>query len=349
MAGIGDLVNVIAGHKVMPNAEDTYKNVVAPAVRIVTDTAIDVGDLVTGTHFHDDMDKAKKTLDEAGIDTVTTRIEENHYPEIKSLQADLTNKQKQIQKLQTDISAADAGLTGRIAIHNNWVNSIQIIQGLQDELQRVLEKLDAVKGQSFKITLSDTQMKKIEMSSTFVLNRDALKYTNFGVAGLSTILAVTSIASKSAQVAKLAGRASVVLMVVGIALDIGMAVSQLEEQKRQLQSQNTEADKILQESYSTLGDIQNVRITIDDEMDKILKACIPQQTEETFSAWADKVIADLKQAVSKAKEALHTMLVSALSTLKKLPIAELREAALAISPSLSEEEFQALTKEIQNS
>ncbi len=350
MPGIGDLVNVIAGHKVMPDAKDTYKNVIAPATRIVTDTAIDLADVVTGTQFHGDMEGAKRTLDEAGIDTTATRIKENHYPEIKRLQSDLTGKQAQITQLQGDISSANAGLSGRIDIHNQWVHSVQIIQGLQDEFKRVMERLGEVKSESFNITLPNSEIKQVDISEAFIRTRDALKYTNMGVGGLSTITAVASLAAKSAQVAKLAGRASAVLMVVSIGLDVGMAIAQLEEQKKQLQQTNNEADTVLTKSRSILGEIQSSRVEVDANINNILKACSPPQSEATFSSWAEKTIDDLKQVIKKGKAELHALLVNALTPLvnAQLDLADIQKAAHALLPSLSDDEFRDLIKEINH-
>ena len=73
------------------------KDVGTSAARIVTDTAIDIGDVATGFQFTGWMKAAKKTMSDAGVLSAADAIEKNHYPFLKTMERDAESKLAQIQ------------------------------------------------------------------------------------------------------------------------------------------------------------------------------------------------------------------------------------------------------------
>lgn len=84
------------------------KDVGTTATRIVTDTAVDIGDVVTGFQFSDKMNDAKRKMSDAGVLSAADAIQKNHYPEIKRMESTAQSHVSRIEALFREGQAEQA-------------------------------------------------------------------------------------------------------------------------------------------------------------------------------------------------------------------------------------------------
>ena len=77
----------------------TIKDIGTSVTRIVTDTAIDLGNVVTGFQFQDKMDKAKQTLKDAGLLSAADAIEKNYYSFLPDMKEQVKNEHDELTRL----------------------------------------------------------------------------------------------------------------------------------------------------------------------------------------------------------------------------------------------------------
>ena len=77
----------------------TIKDIGTSVTRIVTDTAIDLGNVVTGFQFQDKMDEAKQTLKDAGLLNAADAIEKNYYSFLPVMRVQVENEHDELARL----------------------------------------------------------------------------------------------------------------------------------------------------------------------------------------------------------------------------------------------------------
>ncbi|MCC5619990.1 hypothetical protein [Nostoc sp. CHAB 5715] len=77
----------------------TIKDIGTSVTRIVTDTAIDLGNVVTGFQFQDKMDEAKQTLKDAGLLSAADAIEKNYYSFLPAMKEQVKNEHDELTRL----------------------------------------------------------------------------------------------------------------------------------------------------------------------------------------------------------------------------------------------------------
>ena len=77
----------------------TIKDIGTSVTRIVTDTAIDLGNVVTGFQYQDKMDEAKQTLKDAGLLSAADAIEKNYYSFLPAMKEQVKNEHDELIRL----------------------------------------------------------------------------------------------------------------------------------------------------------------------------------------------------------------------------------------------------------
>lgn len=344
MAFIGDIVNACAGKKVMFDTKDLYTG----SARIVTDTAIDLGDLVTGFQFHKDMEKAKTTMDKAGVKSMKASIEDNHYGDIKKRAKKLERNKSSIGDLQKQATCALSEANQRVDLLNKMIPEVKVIVGLEKEIK---DKLGSIDHYKLTYTMNDINKGEIQLqnSSQFIKTRKALTYTQISTSAISGITGTVSFLTKSGtSISKIAGRASLVLAVVSVGIDIGMAVAELDEKRSQLIRANNDANSIIKDLKSEKQKIEKDKNDINHKIKKILDAS--NQTETTFFSWSQSKIEELKDVLGKINRELKQIVINAITPLilSGVELPTIFEVAKTIDNSITLDACKNIIQEIKH-
>lgn len=346
--------------KVGKKIGSTCKDVGTSAVRIVTDTAIDIGDTVTGFKFSKDMDNAKKTMSKAGIKKASEAIEDNHYAFLKTMQADAEKKNDELVRLCQQGKDRCAVLNNSNDKFVNMEHQLRLLSAMAEEYKSLLKEHECYpswidKGQSCNIKIisqfnngdnfakwqkvSDLMIK----SGLITIGADAL----IGIGGiaaavraaqLSKLFRVAS-AAKFTKFSSIAGKASVALTVVVIGLDIGLSVVELEKRKDKLKQYLREVDKEISHANKDISDLQDKISLVDQLIEKLFDAAevrglpewenwFKQQSDEITEA--STVMISLSGAITRAE-----CLVK--HCINKYSHAELLEYVKNVEPQLSDD------------
>lgn len=334
---------------------NTIEDIGTSATRIVTDTAIDLGNVVTGFQFQDKMDEAKKTLSDAGVSSASDVIEKRYYDFLPAMRTQVQNEHdelvrlyplaqqaertrndanKKLGKMLDDIKllaqislAAENTLAGvqQLPYWNDWAKLSNVPLDALNNLKTSCEQWDVV---CQKISISQTAVnvgdgvaatasmilsrisqassvvKASELSEAAVLTGDAAKSAEAGIKAGSEVVEVAGTVGRLAKIGEIAGKASAVLAVASIGLDIGLSVSQLEDQKKTLQQNIDDLNVGIAEANKDITDMQTETTQINERIHELLVSVTPPVDQNNWDNWVkqenDKLSADLSKLTSSA-------------------------------------------------
>jgi hypothetical protein len=332
---------------------NTITDIGTSATRILTDTAIDLGNVATGFQFQDKMDEAKKKLSDAGVLSTSDAIEKRYYDFLSSMRTQAQNKHDELVylyplaqqaektrndtnkklgqmlddvKLLAQISLEGENILARVAqssYWNEWAKLSNAPLNTLNHLKTSCRKWDIV---CQKILISQTTVnvgsgalettsiiisrlsqasyavKASELSEASALTSDAAKSAEVGIKAGSEVVEAVGTVGKLAKIGRIAGRASAVLAVASIGLDIGLSISQLENQKKTLQ-QNIDALNIgIAEAKQDIFNMNTETVQINERIQELLVSVTPPVDERNWDNWVkqeqEKLSADLNKLTS---------------------------------------------------
>lgn len=119
---------------------DIAKDVGTSATRIVTDTAIDLGDVATGFQFSDEMNAAKQKMSEAGILSAADTIEKNHYGFLKDMEKEVQAKYDTIAKLYKEGQSTELARDQKADVLADMLRDADVLAQMSNEAQALLAK-----------------------------------------------------------------------------------------------------------------------------------------------------------------------------------------------------------------
>lgn len=327
------------------------KDVGTSTVRIVTDVAIDSANVVTGFQFSESMESAKAAMDDAGLKSAATAIRDNHYPEIDTLlEAMKTHRESAQQKVDSIVAQNDA-VNKRVALYDSFLSKVSLINQLQTEVTYLLS---VTRGELPELRVYESEMGEILRqkptlsSSGFNATQRALAYGSLA-AGIGAALGTaTAVASTAAKTVKMAGRASAVLAVAGVGLDVGMAFASYEKQLKQLREAKEKADVLERDLDEDLASLQAHRGAVDKAIETILDATNPRQTEAGYLAWAEASIKDLMDVKAQLEKEARILMAEVLGRLVRggeTNAATLLKVAKVFLPAIDVAEVEELISE----
>ncbi len=115
------------------------KDVGTSATRIITDTAIDIGDVATGFQFSDDMAKAKQQMSDVGLLSAADTIEKNHYPFLKTMERQSREKVEKVNRLFSQGKEEEANIQMQINTLADMCADVALLSAESLEAQKLLE------------------------------------------------------------------------------------------------------------------------------------------------------------------------------------------------------------------
>jgi uncharacterized coiled-coil protein SlyX len=160
----------------------------------------------------------------------------------------------------------------------------------------------------------------------------------------------TSKASKFLKVGKLVGRASGVLAVASIGLDIGLSITQLEAKQDQLEQYLKELNDGIAETNQDLTDLRREVREINLRIYELLNTIEPQQTEASWNNWVADKTEELKQLRSRlvSFEGIRDTAMKLAQSTTGLPYDVRVKMIAASDPSIDENEAQLIIAEVDS-
>ncbi len=345
------------------------KDVGTSATRIVTDTAIDLANLGTGFQFNDDMEAAKKAMSDAGILSAADAIEKNHYGFLKDMENEARTKHKEITRLLTEGERIELQRDNRASVLERMLLDVDNLVQISDEVNQLLEKAAQIPGWekwAKILDISPTPITDIdkyktdwnEIGQRIIISRMSVDATS-SVSALASLgllakaskltkASKVSKASKFMKVGKLAGRASGVLAVASVGLDIGLSISELEAKKDKLEQYLKELNDGIAESNQDLTDLRGELREINLRIDELLNTIKPKQTEESWDNWVEDKAEALKKLRSRlvSFEGIRATAIKIAQSTKSLPY-DVRVAMIVASdPSIDENEAKSIIADV---
>lgn len=306
MSFLDDLVSVV-------------KDIHTSTARIVVDTAIDLANVATALQFEQEMDGAKKAMKDAGIYSASEAIERRHYGFLTDMEAQAKSK---YQLLTETYQAGDS-----LAAEVNARKARFIILGDQlDLLARESSEYEAVYARvsAYPEWVNHPKIKTAKIIPLDEINQYKTKWQEVGkwiaVSSLTTngatlVSSLTGMAAAAraaqlmkvsrlgqvarfAKLANVAGKASVVLTVVSIGLDIGLSVAQLEDKKSRLESYLRDVDAELDRGNRALAELKEQRIQIDALIAKLVEGAGLKNDSE-WERWCEMELARIRESKTK--------------------------------------------------
>lgn len=284
------------------------KDVGTSATRIVTDTALDVidvgADLVgQPTDFPED---AKRKMSEAGVISAHEAIEKNHYSFLKEREKQAQAKYDELVLLHNQTQEAEKQRDAREDKYSDMLFDIELLAQMtleaQEEFAKVAQLPDWEQwAQTLNLSLPGLQNLSKYVSQWDKVGRSlALSNTAEGLAegvtGISAIavaakaaklskLGKVAKAAKFAKVGKLLGRASGVLAVIGVGLDVGISFAEFEAKADRLRQYLDELDNGIKETKESIADLETEIQQLNTAIDELLHSVSPKQSEATWKTW----------------------------------------------------------------
>lgn len=323
------------------------KDVGTSVTRIVTDTAIDIGDVATGFQFTDDMQAAKKTMSDAGVLSAADAIEKNHYPFLKTMERDAESKLAQVQSLFAQGQAEERKTTALMATLSDMCLDVSLLFQESLEARELLAEAKKIPNWKKWVTVLDipaisldeidkvseasqkweTVGRSIQTSGLVVGAADGIavlvalaalskgsKLAKLGQVGTSAGLKTGAKASqvlvkssKFIKVGKMAGKASGVLAVVTVGIDIGLSVVELEAKKSALEKTLSELNSGIAEAQKDLADLKRDNEGISGSIQSLLRSVSPPQTQGSWQSWVEATRASLRLGIVRLLSVSETI------------------------------------------
>ncbi len=366
------------------------KDVGTTTTRIVTDTAIDLGNVATGFQFNDDMEAAKKKMSDAGVLSPGDAIKKNHYPFLEEREKEARNKLVQVQDLFKEgqdlenerdalvsrlsdmcadvtllsqaSSAAETLLAEaqKIPEWEKWATILDIppvtiaevsrVSASAKQWQQVGQKIamsslivGAADGTAALVTLAAlSKAKRLTKLSNIARTSSAAR------TGTSAVVNTAAKSAKFLKVGKLAGRASGVLAIASVGLDIGLSVVELEQKNAQIKTVLAELDSDIAEANQDLSALRQEKTEILSRINELLASVEPPQTQGSWPNWVDATGDALKAAIDRLTSVsgiIEQAKKKAEQTRGK-PLEQRIKHVVAIDPNISPEEARQIIETV---
>ena len=348
------------------------KDVGTSATRIVTDTAIDLANVATGFQFNDEMEAAKTTMSDAGVLSAADAIEKNHYGFLKDMENEARTKHTEIVQLLNQGQEIEITRDKRAAVLENMLLDLDILVQTSDEVNQLLEKASKIPGWekwAEMLDISPTPVNDIgkyatdwnEVAQNIVISRMSVDATSsvsalaslglLATASKLTKVSKISKASKFLKVGKLAGRASAVLAVVSIGLDVGLSIAELEAKKDQLEQYLKELNDGIAQCNQDLTDLRGEVREINLRINELLNTIEPKQTEESWANWVYDKTEELKQLRSRlvSFEGIRETAIQLAQSTRDLSYDARVAMIVASDPSIDENEAKSIIADVDQS
>jgi hypothetical protein len=362
--------------KVVTNTSvDTVKSVAkdvgTSTTRIVTDTAIDLADVGTGFQFSDELDGAKKEMTDAGVLSAADAIEKNHYGFLKEMEDEARRKYDEVMKLYQQGTIAEAQRDQRANVLTDMLNDVSLLLQLYEEAKQQLEKASQIPNwQKWSQILDVPSVEPLQEVSTYTTQWDAVGQKVFqaklgidlsagaagGLSSLSAFVKTSKLmkvsklskASKFLKIGKLAGRASAVLSVVSIGIDVGLSVVQLEERKAQLKEYLRDLNGGIAEAYQDLAELTAELREIELRISELLSSVHPAQTELTWDNWVEDKKDELNRLRNRliSVEGIRETAIKIAKASRNKSYEMRVELIMASDPSISEDEAKQIIADV---
>ena len=353
------------GDVITDEVASVAKDVGTSATRIVTDTAIDLANVSTGFQFNEDMEAAKKAMSDAGILSAADAIEKNHYGFLKDMEDEARTKHKEITRLLKKGERIELKRDNRASVLERMLLDIDNLIQISNEVNQLLEKAAQIPGWEkwakildiFPTPVNDIDKYKSdwnEIGQRIVISRMSADAAS-GVSALASLgllakaskltkASKASKASKFMKIGKLAGRASGVLAVASVGLDVGLSFAELEAKKDKLEQYLKELNDGIAESNQDLTDLRRELREINLRINELLNTIEPKQTEESWDNWVEDKAEALKKLRSRlvSFEGIRDTAIKIAQSTKSLPY-DVRVAMIVASdPSIDEDEAKSI-------
>jgi hypothetical protein len=314
--------NNIENPSASTSVEAIAKDILTSVTRIFTDTAIDIANVVTGFQFAEDMEKAKKAMSDGGVLSSADAIEKNHYGFLKDMEKEAKIKNGEIQRLYTDGQKAELKRNKRLALLDKMLTDVDLLVQMTLEAKQLLEKATQISDSQKWAEMMGIVLPSFQEIDGYISAWDHIGKTmrqaslgiNISTGLLGGVSALRMIAeasrvssisqaartSKFMKIGKLAGRASAVLAIASIGLDIGLSIAELEERKDKLEQYLTELNQGIGEANQDLTDLRKEVRDLDFKIFQLLQSVEPQQTEISWDNWVEST----KQLLNQARSSL---------------------------------------------
>jgi uncharacterized coiled-coil protein SlyX len=360
------VVNDINQSSVATDISSVATDVGTSATRIVTDTAIDTANVITGFQFEQDMENAKKTMSGAGVLSAADAIEKNHYGFLKDMEREARTKYEEVQRLYTAGQQVEFQRNLQLNELNEMLMDVDLLAQMTLEAKQLLEKASQVPDWQKWAEMLDITLPSVQQIDSYISKWDQVGLTmsrvslgtNISAGVLSGLTALRSLAavskmskvsqlakaSKFLKIGKLAGRASAVLSVASIGLDIGLSVAELEERKEKLEQYLSELNQGIAEANQDLTSFRKEVRDIGFRMDQLLQSVSPPQTHDSWDTW----VAATKQELDRARTSLvdfQSIRDRAIAVAKMNCGSDYQfrvELLMSVDPDISEEEAKSI-------
>jgi len=354
---------------------DVAKDVGTSATRIVTDTAIDLGDVATGFQFSDEMSTAKRKMSEAGILSAADAIEKNHYGFLKDMEKEAQAKYDTVALLYKDGQSAELARDKKADSLANMLQDADVLAQMSSEAQTLLAKarsipdwekwMDVLDISDDALNSLDTSVSKWNEVGQKIMLANLGTNAASGVTGLvglsalakaskglkaSKLSSAASKGSKFAKVGKLASRASVVLAVATVGLDIGLSVVELEKREDDLTKNIKALDEGISEANRDITSLRKETRQIGLRIYEVLNSVEPPQTEISWDGWVEATRASLEKLRSRLVDAysIRAKAIQIAQKTKGHPMASREQLVASVDINISIEEARDIISLVDN-
>lgn len=295
------------------------KDIGTSATRIVTDTAIDLANVATGLQFDEEMEKAKQSMKDAGIYSASDAIERGQYGFLKDMEVLAQSKYQSLTEIYRTGDQLVTDVNSRTARLFILTDQLDVLAREWDDYEAVYAKLN-----SHPEWIKYPNAIEIKLIPLNEINNYKTKWQEAGKWIASTSLAtnaatlVSSLtglaaAARAAQLLKLsrlgqvarftklanvAGKASLVLTVASIGLDIGLTVAQLEDKKNRLESYLRDVDAELARANREIADLKDKLVKANALIAKVIETA-GLKNEADWEGWFDSELTRVRESKKK--------------------------------------------------
>jgi hypothetical protein len=171
------VVNDINQSSVSKDISSVATDVGTSATRIVTDTAIDTANVITGFQFEKDMENAKKTMSNAGVLSAADAIEKNHYGFLKDMEREARTKYEEIQRLYTAGQQVELQRNLQLNELNEMLMDVDLLAQMTLEAKQLLEKASQVPDWQKWAAMLDITLPSVQQIDSYVSKWDQVGLT----------------------------------------------------------------------------------------------------------------------------------------------------------------------------
>jgi vacuolar-type H+-ATPase subunit I/STV1 len=297
---------------------DSLKDIATSLTRIGTDTVIDLANVVTGFYFNDEVENAKKEMSNAGILNATDSIEKHYYSFLKDLEVEAEKKYQEILDCNKKGMQLETQLNAKRNFQNQMIDDLEFLMQISLEAEQKFEKLKVIPKwervmENFGVNPNVLKkINKYSYTSKWIKVAESLQIAMLGVNTIDGITGITAISSSLIQIRKFknaknlgqvgvelqassrlskigraASKASIVLTVASIGLDIGLSVVELEERKNKLEHYLTQLNDEIAKINQDIKKSQQELKDIESLITKLLLDVDPHLTIESWTDWVE--------------------------------------------------------------